>query len=122
MTQSEAEVLMEHHLRELFGDGSRVIAAELAFHPKRKWRFDYAVPELHLAVEIEGGIWSGGRHTRGQGFQGDLDKYNAAALCGWTVFRFSTEDVMQGRDLECLRAWRDRANPRTVVTARAVEG
>lgn len=104
---SEAELLMETYLRELFGDGGRIIAAELVFHPKRKWRFDYAVPELRLAIEIEGGIWTKGRHTRGAGYQGDLDKYNAAKLLGWDVFRFSVDDVLNGKALECLKSWKD---------------
>ena len=40
---------------------------ELLFHPKRKWRFDYAWEEQKLALEVHGGIHSGGRHTRGRG-------------------------------------------------------
>lgn len=103
---SEAELLMETYLRELFGDGGRIIAAEFLFHPQRKWRFDFGVPELRLAIELEGGIWSGGRHTRGTGYQGDLDKYNAATALGWDVFRFSTQDVLTGKALDSLKLWK----------------
>ena len=42
-------------------------ATELLFHPKRKWRFDYAWPTRMIAIEVHGGIHSGGRHTRGRG-------------------------------------------------------
>ncbi|BBU05363.1 hypothetical protein [Aeromonas veronii] len=42
-------------------------ATELLFHPKRKWRFDYAWPTRMIALEVHGGIHSGGRHTRGGG-------------------------------------------------------
>lgn len=58
--------------------------------PVRKWRFDFAWPEVRLAVEIEGGVNDGedrGRHTRAAGFERDAVKYNEAALMGWSVIR-----------------------------------
>jgi very-short-patch-repair endonuclease len=60
---------------------------EYRFHPTRKWRFDYCWPEHRVALEVEGGIWTGGRHTRGVGFVRDMEKYNTAALMGWKVLR-----------------------------------
>src|SRR5699024_12196626 len=56
---------------------------EYSFHSQRKWRFDFAYPALRIGIECEGGIHSGGRHVRGTGYERDLDKYNAAVLCGW---------------------------------------
>lgn len=67
---------------------------EWQFHPKRKWRFDFAWPSRMIAVEIEGG--NGGRHQRRSGFEGDCHKYNAAALLGWRVLRYTTAMVMDG--------------------------
>ena len=67
---------------------------EHLFHFKRKWRFDFAFPERMVAVEIEGGY--GGRHQRPDGFTGDCVKYNAAAMLGWRVFRYTTAMVMSG--------------------------
>lgn len=61
--------------------------AEHKFHPLRRWRFDRAWPERQVAVEIEGGVWTRGRHVRPQGFINDCEKYNAAALRGWLVLR-----------------------------------
>jgi len=66
---------------------------EFRFHPFRKWRFDYAQPLLKIALEVEGGVWSGGRHTRGSGFLGDIEKYNAATAAGWSIFRCTTDGV-----------------------------
>tara|TARA_B110000093_G_scaffold59908_1_gene64870 strand:+ start:700 stop:1026 length:327 start_codon:yes stop_codon:yes gene_type:complete len=70
---------------------------EYKFHPSRKWRFDFAIGEdpsqFLLAVEIEGGVHSGGRHTRGKGYTDDLIKYNAALLAGWRVLRYTTPQV-----------------------------
>jgi len=57
----------------------------------RKWEFDFAWPEHKVAVECEGGTWSGGRHTRGAGYAGDCEKYNAASLLGWTLIRTTTD-------------------------------
>jgi len=60
---------------------------EWRFHSVRRWRFDFAWPDLKVAVECEGGTWSRGRHVRGKGFEGDCQKYNAAAVLGWKVLR-----------------------------------
>ena len=75
---------------------------EHRFHPVRKWRFDYAWPEHRLALEVEGGTWSGGRHTRGAGYERDCEKYNAAALLGWKVLRVTTAMMNDGRALALL--------------------
>lgn len=70
--------------------------AEHRFDPARRWRFDFAWPDLMLAVEVEGGTWRGGRHTRGSGFAKDCEKYNRAAALGWSVLRFTTDMVKRG--------------------------
>jgi len=62
--------------------------AEHRFHPKRRWRFDVAIPEMMVAIEIEGGVFTGGRHTRGKGYTRDCEKYNAATVLGWNVLRY----------------------------------
>lgn len=51
-------------------------------------RFDFAWPELKLAVEMEGGVFSNGGHTRGSGYIKNLLKYNLAAELGWLVLRY----------------------------------
>ena len=77
-------------------------AREHEFCPGRKWRFDFAffnVAKLgggSLAVEIEGGTHSNGRHNRVSGYTADIEKYNTASLMGWTILRFTTEMVMSG--------------------------
>lgn len=67
--------------------------AEYRFHPTRKWRFDFAFPEVNLAVEAEGGVFVGGRHTRGVTYAKDCEKYNQAALLGWTVLRYTMQNI-----------------------------
>lgn len=60
---------------------------EHRFHAVRRWRFDYAWPLERVALEVEGGVWTGGRHTRGAGFVADIEKYNCATVEGWRVVR-----------------------------------
>ena len=69
------------------------LKGEVRFHPSRKWRFDFAHPATQVAIEIEGGAWVRGRHTRPQGFIKDCEKYNAAAALGWTVFRLTGDMI-----------------------------
>ncbi len=75
---------------------------EHQFAPPRRWRFDFSWPDLMLAVEIEGGVWTNGRHTRGSGFVADTEKYNAAALAGWRVLRFTEKSVRDGSAVELV--------------------
>lgn len=76
---------------------------EYRFHPSRRWRFDFAWPERMIALEIEGGVWQSGRHTRPSGFLGDIEKYNAAAAMGWRVFRCTPADIKSGKAAAMMR-------------------
>ena len=67
--------------------------------PPRRWRTDFAWPDMMLAVEVEGGIFTGGRHTRGSGFTADIDKYNALAMAGWKLLRVTGGMVKSGEAL-----------------------
>lgn len=85
MEEIKDSILQE--LRSAFPDLK--IVEEYAFHVTRRWRFDYAVPEIRLAIELNGGNWSGGRHVRGFGYINDLKKINSAQLMGWTVLQYT---------------------------------
>ena len=69
---------------------------EYRFHPTRKWRFDYAYPELKIAIEQEGGVWIQGRHNRATGFLKDIEKYNEASLLGWRIIRITPQMITDG--------------------------
>lgn len=75
---------------------------EHRFHPVRKWRFDFAWPEHRVALEVEGGVWTGGRHTRGSGFVKDVEKYNAAGRLGWIVLRCVPSDLLKRATAELV--------------------
>lgn len=72
---------------------------EARFHPSRLWRFDLSWPELHVAVEVDGAIWSQGRHTRGSGWVKDAEKLNEAAILGWRVLHVTPQQVDSGEAL-----------------------
>jgi very-short-patch-repair endonuclease len=61
--------------------------------PGRKFRFDFAWPEHRLAVEVQGGSWTGKGHTGGLGYADDCRKLNLAQLNGWRVLWYTTEQV-----------------------------
>jgi very-short-patch-repair endonuclease len=75
---------------------------QYAFDPSRKWRFDAAWPVFRLAVEIDGGTFIAGRHSRGAGYERDAEKLNAAVLAGWRVLRFTPHMIEDGRALATL--------------------
>ena len=69
---------------------------EHVFYPGRRFRFDVAWIPVKVAAEIDGAVWTGGRHTRGAGFIKEQEKTNLAGLTGWRVFRFTWKDVDSG--------------------------
>ena len=90
---STLEATFDYLLRALAPDLPEP-ETEYRFHPSRRWRFDVAWPVEQVAVELDGGAYSGGRHTRGSGFVKDCEKLNAATVRGWRVLRFTT-DMLQ---------------------------
>ena len=65
---------------------------EFRFHSVRRWRFDWADPDLKIAIEVEGVTYFGaniGRHQSATGIENDMEKYNRAIQLGWRVLRFS---------------------------------
>ena len=76
---------------------------EYKFHPVRRWRFDFAIPKHKIALEVEGGVWTGGRHTSSTGFLKDMEKYNTATSMGWRVFRTTPNDLYKSKTLNMLK-------------------
>lgn len=69
------------------------------FHPTRKWRVDLLWRAEALAVEVEGGVWTAGRHVRPRGYLGDLEKYNALTLAGFRLIRVTPAQIASGEAL-----------------------
>lgn len=97
-------------------------ALEATFAPGRRWRWDLSWPDYRVAVEIQGGVWTGGRHTRGKGYTNDCAKLCQGQLLGWLVLWVTTDQVRSGEALAtveralALRGWRRGVAPGTLDT------
>ena len=103
---------------------------EIRFHETRRWKLDLGYTGQKLAVEVEGKPWgplvrchncgaqvrkrtktgkmvpvreAGGRHTRGDGFEKDIEKYNEALLLDWRVLKATPQMIRDGRALEWVK-------------------
>lgn len=63
------------------------------FSTERKFLFDFAWPKYKFAVEVQGGTWANGAHSRGTGLNKDFEK-NFYAICnGWRVLYVSVNHI-----------------------------
>ena len=53
-------------------------------------RVDLAYPQIKLAIEYDGD-----HHRERSTFRRDVARLNALRLCGWTVLRFTADDVLR---------------------------
>lgn len=81
----------EERFAEVWATGglSRAPHREYQFTPDRRWRFDFAWPEVKLALEVEGR----GRHQTPAGERADCVKYNTAVSLGWRVLRYPASSI-----------------------------
>lgn len=77
---------------------------EYRFDPARRYRLDFFFPAARLGVELQGGTWVAGGHSRGRGYQRDCDKLAACTLAGIRVLWFTTDDVTSGKALTVIEA------------------
>jgi hypothetical protein len=74
----------------------------------RNFRFDHCWNEW-LALEVQGGIWTGGRHVRGAALLDEHEKLRYAVLLGYSVIFCTPKEVESGEIFafvrEVLEAW-----------------
>jgi very-short-patch-repair endonuclease len=124
----KASTLENTLLEKITEAGVEQPVREHRFHPKRAWRFDFAYPRQMVAIEVEGGTYGKpvichrcktpvrrfvggrsyfvretGRHNSAIGFEKDAEKYNTAAVMGWTVLRFTRNMIKKGGAVEVIR-------------------
>ena len=87
--------------------GLPIPAAEVTFAPPRRWRFDWAYQDHRIAIEYQGGNYTGvvGGHKTIKGLRNDYEKFTEAALRGWMLILIDSESVRDGRAL----VWVERA-------------
>jgi hypothetical protein len=124
--KSDGEKLVEEWLE----DHRIPFVTQYRFHPVRKWTFDFAIggapvmvrgrkmftpgdaSRIKLAIEVEGGQFTGG-HKRGPAADSDCEKFNEATLLGWRVLRFTSNQVKRGVSGRVIqRAWVDASPAR----------
>lgn len=76
-------------------------AAEVRFANPRRWRLDFGWTKPgknghKIALEVQGGIWTSGRHSRGSGLLKEYKKMNAAARLGWRVCYCTPQTLIAG--------------------------
>ena len=86
----QTNAITEHRFAaDLAGGTGKGLRERLKEMSLKDWRFDVYIPEYKIAIELEGAAWTGGRHTRGGGFIGDIQKYNCATVHGIKLLRYT---------------------------------
>ena len=101
---SDAETLLAVQLEQAGIEHVR----EVRFVEGRKFRADFMVkPQspyfMPILVEVEGGTWTGGRHSRGSGFASDTEKQYLAVKQGYRYLRVTTGQVENGTALKWIQ-------------------
>ncbi len=68
---------------------------EYRFNLKRRWKFDWAVPEIKCAIELDGGLFIKGAHVNPASIRDNYIKSNDAAKRGWRVWRYLPEQIIK---------------------------
>jgi hypothetical protein len=84
--------------------GLPVPVAEYRFTMLRRWRFDWAWPTHRIALEVQGGIFIRGRHSRGAALLKEWEKLNTAAGLGYRILYCQPQDLLTEQTLNYLRA------------------
>ena len=71
---------------------------EFYFHPLRKWRSDFYLPDFNTLIEYEGGTFGFGRHNQPLGYSKDCGKYNETQKLRYSLLRY-TADMIKGDNI-----------------------
>ena len=74
---------------------------EWVFAPPRKFRLDFFI-EPDLAIEVDGAIWTGGRHSRGAGIMTDCEKTGLIAAKGFRFLRLTPSHIKSGEAMDWI--------------------
>ena len=94
---SNAELLLATQLEQAGIPFSR----EVLIVEGRRFRADFVT--LDIVIEVEGGTWVEGRHSRGKGFEADCEKQNLAVIQGYRYLRVTPAQIEAGKALAWIR-------------------
>lgn len=78
---------------------------ELQFARPRLWRFDWAYEGARIAIEYQGGNYTGKGHNTIKNLRNDYEKFTEASLLGWMLILIDSDSVKSGQAV----AWVERA-------------
>ena len=96
------ESRLEAELRGMLELMQLAPVSQFKFHPERRWRFDFAFPDVMVCVDVDGGVFAAenketaGRHARGAGIVAAFEKRNAAAELGYCVLCYGPPQIRSG--------------------------
>lgn len=76
---------------------------EYRFHPSRKWRLDIAFPAERVGIEVQGGIFIAGRHTRGAALLKEWEKLNTLACMNWRVLFVQPSELCMDKTIKVIK-------------------
>ena len=99
---SKLEALLASHIHAA---GLPAPEREAVLVPNRRYRADFAWSDegLRLVVEVQGGTFRGGRHTRGAGYESDCEKLALLTLQGYRVLWVTGRQVRSGQALRWIQ-------------------
>ena len=93
------ESLMAQHLK-----AERIeVFPQFHFWSGRQWRFDFALVHHRIAIEVQGGTWSNGAHSRGSGIERDAEKAAHAAIAGWRLIPVTGNQIKSGKAIAWIK-------------------
>jgi len=88
---SELECRFDNLWDELYPEIE--LATEVKLIPKRRFRYDYVHYDSKVVIEVNGGNWTHGRHTRPANLLSEYEKLNLAQNLGFNVFILTGEMI-----------------------------
>lgn len=93
--KSKERDILHLYIQDICRKNRFTVETEHRFDAVRRFRFDWAIMELKIAIEYEGLFSSKSRHTTISGYVSDCEKYNLAQLSGWKVLRYTASNYGQ---------------------------
>jgi very-short-patch-repair endonuclease len=66
---------------------------EYRFNSARRWRADFCIPQYKILIEVMGGTWTSGKHSRGKGQRNDYEKNNSAVMLGYNCLYYTSDMI-----------------------------